>query len=263
MTPCIVDFAKTIESTGADPASLIWFDVSTVIRTEIEESEGNLKDGFKRVANGLHITETLDQPPPFPICAFAGAHLVEGHTVSVLVMVSGEDPRKGNVTISGVRKIALAGASNYAPVPALQYWIDEEGALNTAPVDTPTPQENIPESEVKAILILLKDIYKHLSAKTAPLECYRAVAKPGFINQQRRKKKKPLMYDWTTVTIQAFKPRSEPRGGTHASPRHHERRGHFRMTPSGKQVWVRNHKVGNPANGTVFHDYIIKGEAHV
>ena len=258
MTPCIVDFAKTIEGTGVDPASLIWFDISTVIKTEIEESEGSLKEGFKRKANAQHITETLDQPPPFPICAFAGAHLVEGHTVSVLLMVSGNDPRKGSVTVSGVRKLSLAGASNYARMPALQYSIDEDGTLSMDLVDTHTPQENITEGELKGTLILLKDIYTHLSAKLEPLEGYRATAKPGFINQQRKKKKKPLMYDWTTVTVQPFKLRSEPKGGTHASPRHHERRGHFRRTPSGKQVWVRNHKVGNPANGTVFHDYMVK-----
>lgn len=258
MTPCITDFAKTIESTGTDPSSLIWFDISIVIRTEVEESEGSLKEGFKRKGNSAHIAETLDQPPPFPICAFAGTHIVEGHTLSALLMVSGDDPRKDPVVISGVRKLSGVSGSGYVAMPAFKYWIDEEGVLNTDLIKTHTPQEGITEDAVKGALILLKDIYKHLSAKTEPLEGYRATAKPGFINQQRRKKKKPLMYDWATVTIQPFKLRSEPKGGTHASPRHHERRGHFRRTPSGKQVWVRNHKVGNPANGTVFHDYMVK-----
>jgi len=49
---------------------------------------------------------------------------------------------------------------------------------------------------------------------------------------------------------------SEPKGGTHASPRWHERRGYWRtMKKSGKRVWVRACEVGTKSNGMVYKDY--------
>ena len=67
------------------------------------------------------------------------------------------------------------------------------------------------------------------------------------------------MYDWTTIEIEPPKPKSEPQGGTHASPRQHDRRGHFRTLKSGKKVWVRQTVVGDPTKGRRFADYVVKG----
>ena len=57
--------------------------------------------------------------------------------------------------------------------------------------------------------------------------------------------------------IEPTAPRQEAKGGTHASPRQHDRRGHLRRLKSGKNVWVKPHKVGDPSKGVVFHDYRI------
>ena len=43
----------------------------------------------------------------------------------------------------------------------------------------------------------------------------------------------------------------------HASPRQHERRGHWRTYRSGKRVWVKNCVVGDPSLGHVKHAYVI------
>ena len=52
---------------------------------------------------------------------------------------------------------------------------------------------------------------------------------------------------------------SEPKGGTHASPRWHERRGYWRtMKKSGKRVWVRSCEVGKKSDGMVYKDYEVK-----
>ena len=52
---------------------------------------------------------------------------------------------------------------------------------------------------------------------------------------------------------------SEHKGGTHASPRWHERRGYWRtMKKSGKRVWVRACEVGSKSNGMVYKDYEVK-----
>ncbi len=42
----------------------------------------------------------------------------------------------------------------------------------------------------------------------------------------------------------------------HASPREHDRRGHWRACKSGKRVWVRHCRVGDPNLGRVDHTYV-------
>jgi hypothetical protein len=78
--------------------------------------------------------------------------------------------------------------------------------------------------------------------------------------EKKIRQSKVPTYDWTTVVIEPRRPRPEDQGGTHASPRWHERRGHWRTLKSGKQVWVKNCAVGDKAKGAVFHDYQIKGK---
>lgn len=89
---------------------------------------------------------------------------------------------------------------------------------------------------------------------------YRAAAKPNSLTNQRRaaRGKAPLIYDWHTVTIEPATPKGEVLGGTHASPRQHERRGHWRNLADGRRVWVRHCIVGNAALGTIFKDYEVK-----
>lgn len=75
-------------------------------------------------------------------------------------------------------------------------------------------------------------------------------------HEKRIRQGKVPLFDWKTVTIQPTKSKREHLGGTHASPRLHDRRGHWRvMKKSQKRVWVRDCKVGNASNGIVFHDY--------
>ena len=84
---------------------------------------------------------------------------------------------------------------------------------------------------------------------------YRATPKNTFINKKRKAKGKPaISFDWTTVEIGPKQEKTVSQGGTHASPRLHDRRGHWRNL-SGKQIWVRSCKVGDASLGVVFHDY--------
>jgi len=85
-------------------------------------------------------------------------------------------------------------------------------------------------------------------------------------NAKRIRKGKRAFWEWKTIVIE---PRevvyiSESKGGTHASPKPHERMGHWRTYSSGKRVFVRasivnKHKM--PEEGYIFHDYI-KGEVN-
>jgi hypothetical protein len=54
---------------------------------------------------------------------------------------------------------------------------------------------------------------------------------------------------------------SELQGGTHASPRWHVRRGHWRQLADGRRVFVRACEVGEPERGGVVKDYIIGAAA--
>lgn len=88
-------------------------------------------------------------------------------------------------------------------------------------------------------------------------------SQPAYLPSKRANHEKKIrqgkvpQYDWRTITVEPPKPRGEDQGGTHASPRWHERRGHWRTMPSGKKVWVKNCEVGDKAKGAVFKDYVI------
>ena len=90
-------------------------------------------------------------------------------------------------------------------------------------------------------------------------QAYKPTPQKTFINRKRAAKGKPaLTFDWHTVEIGPKAEKSEPQGGTHASPRLHDRRGHWRTYPSGKKGWVKSCKVGDARKGVVFKDYEVK-----
>lgn len=86
---------------------------------------------------------------------------------------------------------------------------------------------------------------------------FRATPQNTFINKKRQAKGKPaLTFDWHTVEITPPQEKAPYQGGTHASPRLHDRRGHWRyIKKSNKQVWVLPCKVGDASKGVVFKDY--------
>lgn len=76
-------------------------------------------------------------------------------------------------------------------------------------------------------------------------------------NAKRIRKGKAPLYEWTTVQIERKAPElpAAPKGGTHASPRLHQRRGHWVTSKLGKRFWRSQTVVGKPENGMIFHDY--------
>lgn len=89
---------------------------------------------------------------------------------------------------------------------------------------------------------------------------YKAVPIDSFINRKRAAKgKSPISFNWHTVEIGPKQVKNTPQGGTHASPRLHDRRGHWRNC-YGKQVWVKACKVGDAKKGIIFKDYKLKQE---
>jgi hypothetical protein len=108
------------------------------------------------------------------------------------------------------------------------------------------------KAEAEMILGFVSAWYESLSRRS---QAYIPAVAKTFTNQRKIAQGKTPAYEWRTVVIEPSKPQPEPKGGTHASPRLHDRRGHLRRLQSGKNVWVKPCKVGDPSRGTIFHDY--------
>ncbi len=68
---------------------------------------------------------------------------------------------------------------------------------------------------------------------------------------------------WRQVAIDPERLRSASAdlGGSHASPRWHLRRGHWRQMADGRRIFVRQCEVGDPERGGVVKDYAVGGRA--
>lgn len=79
-------------------------------------------------------------------------------------------------------------------------------------------------------------------------------------NAKRKRKGKSQFWEWKTIEIKSTVTLpSAPLGGTHASPKPHERMGHWRQYKSGKKVFIKAHIVNKhkiETDGFVFHDYV-------
>jgi hypothetical protein len=83
------------------------------------------------------------------------------------------------------------------------------------------------------------------------------------VNRKRIRSNKAPLIEFRLIKI--AQPKSQlpslPQG-THASPRQHWRRGHWRHLSSGKRVFVKPMLVGDEKNGKIIKDYIVEEPAH-
>lgn len=139
--------------------------------------------------------------------------------------------------------------THFTKTPLFAAVIDpERGGVHIAQVDG--EQEVTSETAAPILGVVAEFLQK------ANPTGYKATAKNSYINQKRAKKgKPPLIYDWHTVKIEPPKQKENSMGGTHASPRQHQRRGHWRNHQNGKRIWVRDCLVGDASKGAIFKDY--------
>lgn len=130
-------------------------------------------------------------------------------------------------------------------------YIIDEGQIRYGPTQEGVTMD---KTEAEMILGFISAWYGSLSRRC---EAYMPIIPQTFTNRRKISQGKTPTYDWRTVVIEPLQPRQESKGGTHASPRQHDRRGHIRRLRSGKNVWVKPHKVGDASKGVVFHDYKI------
>ena len=191
--------------------------------------------------------------------------LVDGETLThipfhkVIVCCIDSDGDKCMLTlIGGNGSVAAAGfvlsPTSYEMVNAFAYMDTPEGLrlLPATESDAPPSRE-----QCYSVLCTIKHFLDLLGQKA--VDVYQPSSKRSLINDKRKAKGKlPLLYDWHTIVIEPPKPQSESRGGTHASPRRHQARGHWRTYKSGKRGWVKECWRGNASKGTVFKDYEVK-----
>lgn len=118
--------------------------------------------------------------------------------------------------------------------------------------------KTITQDDVRPIWLIICAVLLKLAEQSQT--AYKPIPTNSFVNRKRAAKgKSPISFDWHTVEIGPKQAKNAPQGGTHASPRLHDRRGHWRNC-HGKQVWVKACKVGDASRGVVFKNYKVVTE---
>lgn len=218
MTPLV----KEMVSIAADFAEeMHWFDYGV-----IQEGED------------VNLDAVNDSPIPYDSCAVCG---VTTDGVKWLILLR----QCENVVAVAAWNLRTNGYSKH---PGFTYSRTYEG-LRIA-----TIEEN--HQGMDAARGVLAAIGQWLLSLTPQTQAYTPNAMPSLINSKRKAKgKPPALFDWHTVTIGSRAEKGQAKGGTHASPRLHDRRGHWRNHPTGKRVWVNPCKVGDASKGVIFKDY--------
>lgn len=219
MTPLIQEM---VALSPEEAVNFHWFDMTAAYRHE-------------QAVNG----EILQKPLPYPKTALVCAY----EDKKVLLLVN----RIGAIT-------AVAGwqmeKKSYKPTVPFTYIVDEGGVKVRHEDGTKFDYRTSPATGVIAFIAAFLE-----SLEYEPAIGHQPIKRPNW--EKKIRQGKIPTYDWTTITVEPASPKGAPQGGTHASPRWHERRGHWRTTRTGKKVWVRNCEVGDKALGAVFHDYRI------
>lgn len=228
-TQLVRETIKAVAEEGTDPTEMYWFDATGCLKEETEFSQDH-----------LHVNR-----PPFPRCMVCWQGQSDsGSTMTAWLYLDGDDPEEG-ITVQVWRKPFGSQISTTTP---MVYFV-KEGHVHYRALNE---KQTVKKVDAEMILGFIGAWYESMSHRD---EAYVPSVQQTFTNRRKIAQGKVPTYEWRTVTIEPTKPRQESQGGTHASPRQHDRRGHLRRLASGKTVWVRHCKVGHPNKGVIFHDY--------
>ena len=233
-TQLVRDSMKLMADAGVDIVDIKWFDLS-----------GGFTDQQR-----ADLDPVMTHRPPFDRCFVVWKGKTKTHaSYEVLMLVAGNDPEDG-ITVSMWKGPT---GTRLRPIHAMFYFIEDDqiryGAVNDdEPVD----------KELAELMLAQVGVWYGLMDRR--IEAYVPTVRNTFTNRRKMQQGKAPTYDWTTVYIEPAKPRSDSKGGTHASPRLHDRRGHLRRLTTGKNVWVKACKVGDASKGAIFHDYKIEAQ---
>ena len=220
MTPLVREMVKMVSVADLDPTQMQGFDVTGAIKEYI---------GYDQKKYLLH-------PAPYKNMMLCGKTAQGDFMLSVLA-------EPAATIVSGW----IIKPTGYKTLGSFLF-AEDNGEPKTGEVDKPIDLQD--QSMMCAIVAMF---YASLDM---PVEAY--IPTPHRANVSRAKRGLKPLYDWHTIVIEPPKPQSESRGGTHASPRRHQARGHWRTYKSGKRGWVKECWRGNASKGTVFKDYELK-----
>ncbi len=207
---------------------------------------------------------------PFPAIALELRAKRVGHLGSRRVVIAWEIDANQKATalprtpaeawpLIGITVCIVADDGRWYP-PAFIYWTAGNDGLVTcadfaAKVMGIKPDEShdriIREfwSEIRALFDLLHALSnEHVTTKL--------VEAPAKLQKKRARNGGAPIFDYWILDIHSHRViRSGYAGGTHASPRMHERRAHDRRLPNGHLIRVRACKVGDISLGAIFKDY--------
>lgn len=229
MTPLIKSTMQLMFEGGVDPVDLQWFDISKSWQKDAKAD----------------LDPLMTYRPPFEKNVVVWKGPTRNHfDYEVMMIVAGTDPEEGIIVSM------WKGPVGKKPIrmPSMIYLIDAD-QIRYGGLDD---KETIEKEVAELMLAMVGCWYRALENKC---ETYKPEIKNTFTNRRKIAQGKMPTYDWCTVLIGAKSNKKESKGGTHASPRLHDRRGHLRHLHNGKNVWVKSCKVGSVELGAVFHDY--------
>lgn len=255
MTPLIQEaIEEVLNNNPLFPVErLKWFDTAALTTFELEN--------FRSIN-----PKTMSNPLPFERVSIVTKDTAGNRTI---IMVSSDhaNPELGGVAVEAWVRY-LEGDYVVKLHPVIFHILDDlDSGVGLTFLDNKTgkPMTNeeadkLKDEERSCVTTALKYVEVFLgSIQTERLTYYEPIKRKNHAKRIRQGKKP--MFDWRTVVIEPTKPKAEPQGGTHASPRQHDRRGHWRfIKKTQKRVWVKNCRVGKASNGIVFQDYKVKGE---
>jgi len=223
MTPLIKEMVKLVSIADLDPTQMHWFDVTGAIKEYI---------GYDQRKYLLH-------PAPYKNMMLCGKTEQGDFMLSVLAKPAATIVTGWILKPNGYKKL---GSFLFA---------EHNGEPKTGEIDKPIDPKD--QSMMCAIVAMF---YASLDAQ---VQAYVPTVKDTFTNRRKIKEGKLPLYDWHTIVIEPPKTSQEHQGGTHASPRRHQARGHWRTYKSGKRGWVKECWRGDASKGAVFKDYEFKG----
>jgi hypothetical protein len=222
MTPLI---QKAVALFPEEAADYQWFDMSAAYKPEVTLD-----------------ADIMDCPIPFPMTAMV---CTQDDGLNVLMLMKRFEDYTAVIPMAGVNRLQT--------MLPFMYKVEDGQVLVGHPDGTKFDFKFSPTTgHVAFVAAFLKLL------RAAPMTGYTAFRRANH-SKKIRQGKIP-QYDWKTILVEAPKQKGDDQGGTHASPRWHERRGHWRKVNSGKIVWVKNCEVGDKKLGAVFHDYQITNQ---
>lgn len=220
MTPLVKEFVGACYRGKYDPIELQWFDVTEPVKTN----------------KNVDAKKYLLNPPPFQKMALVC--IVNNVKIMLIIIV---DPAATLVFGFLIKQNKYDFLGKFL-------FSEHEGEAKAGPIDDPIDPKN------QALMVNIIAVF--YASLDKPIQSY--VPTPHKANVSRAKRGLRPLYEWHTVVVEPSKTKQEHQGGTHASPRRHQARGHWRTYKSGKRGWVKECWRGDASKGTIFKDYVVK-----